>query len=306
MASTSSASSESFQGLEGEALTQLLAQIRELASGGGADYKAQRAKRDAEIVSAKQLQNTYSKDAAFSDAAQLMAQNLRQSLEKNMPAISRSVQGAGTSASAMQGLLSQKLATESAQAAAAEGAMQARAYGGISSQLAGVLEGLTRIDNTNVGNLLKALDSARIQRSTSQQSSSVTDAPQSSSSGSAAGGSRYPASSGGTAVGNTNPFYTPPASGSYYAPAAAAVGGGSFSWTPSASAPADEPFFYDDWGTGSTASGDMAANPSASWQGYGSTEWDTASNANSYSYEPSAPMGWEDFVVSQDQSGFDW
>lgn len=166
--------SSGFEGIANqEALDILMNYIKETASGGTADRKAQRAERNKQILSTRETLGDYTKSAAFADAADLMAQNLRQSLEKNMPAISKSIQGAGTSASSMQGLLSQKLATESAQAAGALGAEQARAYGGISSQLQGVLESLTKIDPTLEQNLIQALGLTK----TSQQGSSQVQNP---------------------------------------------------------------------------------------------------------------------------------
>lgn len=77
----------------------------------------------------------YSKQSAFSDAGALMAQNIGKTMEAQKPAIQKAIEGSGTSAGSMQALLSQKLATESSQAASALGAQQATAYGQISSGL---------------------------------------------------------------------------------------------------------------------------------------------------------------------------
>lgn len=169
---SSSGSSSSFSGIEDPAAREALMKlIAELAAGGGVDRQNQRNQRNQQIESARSLMGDYSKQAAFTDAADLMAQQLQKSLEANMPAISRSIQGAGTSAGSMQGLLSQKLATESAQAAGALGAEQAKAYGSISTQLQGVLEALTRIDPSLEQNLINALSLTKIDRSQSQQQS---------------------------------------------------------------------------------------------------------------------------------------
>jgi len=168
--SNQSSASSSFSGITDlEALKALQALISQLGSGGTAQDKAQQANRNAEISLVRDTRGGYSKDAALADAAALMKQNLRQSLEKNMPMITRSVEGAGTSASSMQGLLAQKLATESAQAAGALGAQQAIAYGGINSSLSSVLEALTRADPNNNKNLIDAL--ALLKNSTSVSSS---------------------------------------------------------------------------------------------------------------------------------------
>lgn len=173
---SASSSGSSFSGIANEeAFAVLMDFIRQTAGGGTADQRRQREERNTQIQSARGTLGDYTKEKAFTDAADLMAQNLRQSLEKNMPVIARGIQGAGTSASSMQALLSQRLATESAQAAGALGADQAKAYGGISAQLQGVLEALTRIDPSIEANLLKALELTRIQ--TSSQSSSQTTNP---------------------------------------------------------------------------------------------------------------------------------
>ena len=161
-----SGSSSSFTGIENpEALSALLAFIRESASGGSAEYKADKANRNQAIVDTRKSLTDYSKQNAFTDAANLMAKNLTDSLEKNMPAISKGIQGAGTSASSMQALLSSKLATDSARDAGALGAQQATAYGQISAQLHGVLNELTKYDPALVNNLLKAIDLTKVSRS---------------------------------------------------------------------------------------------------------------------------------------------
>lgn len=173
--STESSSTDQFAGIVNpEAFAILLDFIKQTAGGGTEEQRRQRAERNTEIARTRALGGDYSKTAAFADAASLMAQNLRKSLEANMPAISKGIQGAGTSASSMQALLGQKLATESAQAASALGADQAKAYGGISANLQGVLEALTRIDPSIEANLLKALDLTRVQTST-QRGSRVTE-----------------------------------------------------------------------------------------------------------------------------------
>ena len=184
-----SSSQSSFAGIDNpEALGILMDFIRQTAGGGTEEQRRQRAERNTQITSTRGTLGDYTKEKAFTDAADLMAQNLRQSLEKNMPAISRSIQGAGTSASSMQGLLSTKLATESAQAAGALGAEQAKSYGNISTGLQGVLEMLTRIDPSIEANLLKALELTKTQ---SSFGSSVTNPTNPTRSVTASGGGTY-------------------------------------------------------------------------------------------------------------------
>ncbi len=171
--SESFGSSSSFSGIANEeALASLLDFVKKSAGGGSESYKQQLANRQAEARKISQISEDYSTEKAFSDAAQLMAQQLRVSLEQNMPAISRAVHGSGTSASSMQGLLSQKLATETAQAAGALGAEQAKAYGNIRANLANTLEAISRINTDGEQNYLKALELLKVSTSQSQQSSS--------------------------------------------------------------------------------------------------------------------------------------
>lgn len=182
-------SGSSFTGITDPAVYAILLQALQSAAGGGdADYKAQRAERNTEIQRTRALSGDYTKNAAFADAADLMAQQLRQSLEANMPAISKSIQGAGTSASSMQGLLSQKLATESAQAAGALGAKQATDYGQISGVLQGILERLTVPDNSNMQALAQLLNVAK---TSSQTQRSVTNPTNPTIAGESTGGGTY-------------------------------------------------------------------------------------------------------------------
>lgn len=156
----------SFAGIDNpEALAMLMEFLQTSMAGGTPEVRAMLDERKKQIASTRGTLADYTKGSAFSDAAALMAQNLRQSMEKNMPVINKAIQGAGTSASSMQALLSQKLATESAQAAGALGADQAAKYGGISAQLQGVLEALTRVDPTNSNNIVQALNALKTQRS---------------------------------------------------------------------------------------------------------------------------------------------
>lgn len=168
----STSESSSFSGIVNEeALSSLMDYLKKALGGGTEEYKKQIALRQSEFADLHKTAAGYSKDAAFQDAAMLMQQQLQKSMEANMPAILKSITGAGTSASSMQGLLSQKLATDSAQAAGALGAEQAKAYGNISANLASVLEKLSAIDTTNETNFLKALDLLKISKAESSSQS---------------------------------------------------------------------------------------------------------------------------------------
>ena len=149
--------------------------IQQLLGGGTIDQQESNRKRQALISFVEQMLGQYSKQAAFDDASNLMKYNLQQSMEKNMPAIAKAIEGAGTSAASMQGLLAQKLATDSAIRAGALGAEQAKSYASAITSLAGLLEALTRPDNSIVNSLLSALQIAKggtVTRNTSQRGTS--------------------------------------------------------------------------------------------------------------------------------------
>lgn len=135
--------------------------IQQLLGGGTPEQKKNSKERDLVTAMVQDLLQQYSKQQAFTDASGLMALNLKKSMEANAPAIARSIEGAGTSASAMQGLLANNLANDSALAASALGAEQAKAYGGIQTNLSSLLENLSRPDNTIITALSNALNTAK-------------------------------------------------------------------------------------------------------------------------------------------------
>ena len=195
--SNSTSSSESFTGIQDEeALTVLKNLIKQLAGGGTDQQRETNQERTQTIQDTRATAQDYTKDKAFTDAKDLITQSLQTSMEKQMPAISKSIQGAGTSSSSMQGLLSQKLAADASTAAGALGAQQATAYGGISANLASVLERLTQNDSTTENSLVNALALLRNTTSSSKsESSSVSSG--SSNQSSSGGGSRLVSTSGG-------------------------------------------------------------------------------------------------------------
>ena len=135
--------------------------IQQLLGGGTPEQKKNSKERDLVTAMVQDLLQQYSKQQAFTDASGLMALNLKKSMEANAPAIARSIEGAGTSASSMQGLLASNLANDSALAASALGAEQAKAYGGIQTNLSSLLENLSRPDNTIITALNNALNTAK-------------------------------------------------------------------------------------------------------------------------------------------------
>ena len=196
--SSSSSTSNSFTGIQDEeALTLLKNLIKQLATGGTDQQKEANAERKQTIQDTRASAADYTKDKAFKDAADLVSQSLQNAMEKQMPAISKSIQGAGTSSSSMQGLLSQKLAADSSQAAGALGAQQATAYGGITANLASVLERLTQADSTTENSLINALALLRNTVSNSNSVSSSYSQGNSTSTSSGGGTSRVSAPQSG-------------------------------------------------------------------------------------------------------------
>jgi len=118
--------------------------ISTLSRGGTPQQQAEIIKKRNTQTLIEGLLQQYTTGAATSDARGLMALNLQKALETNMPAISRAIEGAGTSASSMQALLSQNMSRDAALAASALGADQAAKYGNITAQLVGSLSGMAQ------------------------------------------------------------------------------------------------------------------------------------------------------------------
>lgn len=169
----SSQSSSSFSGIQDQDVRDTLkGLINQFNNGGTEEYKKASAERaDTLSFLDKSLQD-YSKQGAFQDAGDLMAQSLRLSQEKNMPAIQKAMEGAGTSAGSMQALLSNKFALEASQAAGALGATQASEYGRIAASMLNTRAGLTTGVDRTIDPMVKLADALKISSSQSQASSS--------------------------------------------------------------------------------------------------------------------------------------
>lgn len=157
------------QNMTPEAQASLQILIQQLQDGGTTEQRRAKDNRNQTEALIQGLLGAVSPDQALEDAKGLMALNLQQSMEKNMPAIQRAIEGAGTSASSMQGLLSQALARDSALAASALGAGQQAQYAQQRSNLASVLENISRENNTVTASLLDALDIAKGAVSSTQE-----------------------------------------------------------------------------------------------------------------------------------------
>ncbi|EKD22433.1 MAG: hypothetical protein ACD_86C00004G0003 [uncultured bacterium] len=149
------------QNMTPEALAQLNNLIKILEGGGTPEQRAADARRRQVQSLTEQLLSQVSTGAAMNDAEAMMALQLQQAMEKSMPAISKAIEGAGTSASSMQGVLSQQAARDAALASGALGGQLAAQYAGQRSSLANILEALTRPTNEVTSSLLKALETSK-------------------------------------------------------------------------------------------------------------------------------------------------
>lgn len=199
---TSSSSSTGFSGIDNpEALATLMSLISQLSSGGTDAMKAQATDKKAGIDLTKATLQDFTKGKAFTDALALMQSSLDKAMEAQKPAIQRAVEGAGTSASSMQALLSQKASSDAATQAGALGAEQAKAYGAITAQLLSTLNTSASQMDPAVQALIQALDLTKVSKqsstSTSQGTSSSVTTPDNPGGGGSTGGGSYSGGGGG-------------------------------------------------------------------------------------------------------------
>lgn len=161
------------------AARQVAIQQAGIIKGGTEETKTQQGERATEIARNRELQGKYSKEAAIGDAQFLINKAIADSLEAAMPQITAGLDAAGTSRSTIAASLTQKAATKGATEGAALGAQLGAQYGTINTQLAGVLEALTRSDpNGPAALLLQAINSSKglyTAGVTNTNSASVTD-----------------------------------------------------------------------------------------------------------------------------------
>lgn len=131
--------------------------IAQLMSGGTANQRGEIQRRNAMTQFVTNLLGLVSPEQAKADAQGLMSLNLQQSMEKQMPALQKAIEGSGTSASSMQALLANRIAQDAALNASALGGEQQKAYAQSRAQLASLLEAFTRPQNTVENNLIQAL-----------------------------------------------------------------------------------------------------------------------------------------------------
>lgn len=180
--------------------------LQELMSGGTKDMQAQLAARLSQVNQTNALRARYSPEAALADSQGLMAQKLREAMESQLPTITRSAEGAGSSASSMRALLTQDALTRAAQASSALGVDAVQGYGGIGASLSGTLEALTRQDNGGINAILQAIE--LMQAGNSEQ----TVEGGAGGGGSSGGGGARPITGGSSALGmpSTDSFFYRP------------------------------------------------------------------------------------------------
>ena len=148
--------------------------ITQLMGGGTPDMRAATAARTQERGTVINLRNNFSKDQAFIDAAGLMNQQTRRTMEKLLPTISRAAEDAGSSGGALRALLMQDAANKAAESASALGAQQATQYGQIQVGFSQIMENLTRADPALAQTIVGALNVAKGSTSTSTTTNNQT------------------------------------------------------------------------------------------------------------------------------------
>ena len=140
-------------------MQQLQPLISSLMYGGGTpEMQAQATQKKKTTAGLEGAAGAYTTPQAFADASNAMALELQKSMQTALPAITRGMEGAGTSAGSMQALLAQQAAADAAMRAGAIGADQAKAYGGIQAQLQNTLAQMaTTNTDPQMDALLKAL-----------------------------------------------------------------------------------------------------------------------------------------------------
>ena len=171
---TTGTQTTSTQNMTPAQLAQLDSFISMMMEGGTPDMRAASAARTQERGTVINIRNGFSKDQAFLDAAGLMNQQNRRSLERLVPSISRAAEDAGSSGGALRALLMQDAANKAAESASALGAQQAVQYGQIQTGLSQVMENLTRIDPSLAQTIVGALNVAKGSSSTTTSTTDQT------------------------------------------------------------------------------------------------------------------------------------
>lgn len=162
--STSSSTSKesiNLSNMDPSSMAALKLLIEQLLGGGTPAMALQNQQRQNAIQQVNNQIGEFSKVNAFSDAQGAMNQALQQAMEKALPSLVRSAEGAGTSANSMRALLTQDALTRASQAAAALGLDAATKYGTVGANLSNVLQTLTSGPDPVTAALLQALQIAK-------------------------------------------------------------------------------------------------------------------------------------------------
>lgn len=152
-------------------LNQLIAQ---LMSGGTPAQRAQQAQRNGEISTVQNERAGYTRESAFTDAAGLISQQMRRSLEASLPGINRAAEDAGSSGGALRALLLQDASNKAAESSSALGVQTAAQYGNINANFSQILERLTQSDPTVMNGLIAAMNVAKGAVTTTNGTSSTS------------------------------------------------------------------------------------------------------------------------------------
>jgi hypothetical protein len=162
------------QNMTPEQIAQLNGFISMLMGGGTPDMRAATAARTQERGTVINLRNNFSKDQAFIDAAGLINQQTRRTMEKLLPTISRAAEDAGSSGGALRALLMQDAANKASESGAALGAQQAAQYGQLQVGFSQIMENLTRADPALAQTIVGALNVAKGSTTTSTTNGTQT------------------------------------------------------------------------------------------------------------------------------------
>lgn len=159
---TNASSTTNTQNMTSTALAALEGLIAQLAGGGTQAMRVADAQRNVELAANRQQRERYSADSAFADAQGLIAQTMRQSLEKVLPGINAAARGAGASQSSMRALLLQRAQENAAEAASAQGLQASVNYGQVANGASQILASLVNGQSDQATQaLLSALQTAR-------------------------------------------------------------------------------------------------------------------------------------------------
>jgi hypothetical protein len=144
---------EAFNQLQADKRKQIQDQAG-IVKGGTSDQRAIADARQEEISRDRALQSQFSPEAARATAEGLSSYFARVLSEQELPAILRSAEGAGTSKGTTRALLTQQAIQRTGETASKVGADLTSQFGQISTQLANVLENLTKQDPNSIANQL--------------------------------------------------------------------------------------------------------------------------------------------------------